>query len=305
VWSVIAHAQTPDTQRTSAAAESPAATLAVSVLSRAQPAAPFVPAVLHEAVLPRAPIAPPRRRLQAEERRDLFAVAADISSAPAPRARTDLAPMQFAAPGDAPPLAPTAPAAVAPSDPALPPRAAIAPVAAAAVAVVEASAGTLEVPVGQEIGAGGHAGGISASGGDLAGGAPAISGGGGPGPGARRRRRPIELFGRVVGGRGCAVPAHAAIPCASLRESTALRARDHFPRLPAALWPDPRPYIVKVEICVSVAGAVSDAVLLSKESERFDPIVLEAVRAWVYRPRLSAGAPTPFCHSVVIQYDSP
>jgi hypothetical protein len=123
------------------------------------------------------------------------------------------------------------------------------------------------------------------------------------GGGSVRGRRP-ELFARVIGGGVAAEsPSRRDRPFVSLKEATALRTDDYFPRLPAALWPERGPYIVSIELCVSESGQVSDAELLSGASDRLDPVVLAAVRGWRYRPRLQAGQPTPFCHGVIIKYE--
>jgi TonB family protein len=82
-----------------------------------------------------------------------------------------------------------------------------------------------------------------------------------------------------------------------------LRIRDYFPRLPAAAWPELRPYIVRVGLCVSEAGAVTEAVLQSSASPALDPVVLTAVKGWRYRPRLVDGQARPFCHAVTIAYE--
>jgi Gram-negative bacterial TonB protein C-terminal len=119
-----------------------------------------------------------------------------------------------------------------------------------------------------------------------------------------RGRRPPELFGRVIGSglrRGAAV--RGDLPFVSLKEATSLRTHDHFPRLPAALWPDHRPYLVALQVCVTAEGRVGDAALMSHGSARLDPIVLQAVRGWRYRPRLQDGQPGPFCHGILIKYE--
>ncbi len=120
-----------------------------------------------------------------------------------------------------------------------------------------------------------------------------------------RGRRPPELFGRVIGSglrRGVAV--RGDLPFVSLKEATSLRTHDHFPRLPAALWPaEHGPYLVALQVCVSAEGRVSDADLMSHGSARLDPIVLQAVRGWRYRPRLQDGQPGPFCHGILIKYE--
>jgi TonB family protein len=93
------------------------------------------------------------------------------------------------------------------------------------------------------------------------------------------------------------------LPFVSLKEATSLRTHDHFPRLPAALWPDRGPYLVALQVCVSAEGRVSDAALMSHGSARLDPIVVQAVRGWRYRPRLQDGQPGPFCHGILIKYE--
>jgi hypothetical protein len=261
------------------------------VISRAPP----VPTKTAPPPAVRRPITRTVGRHEAPRWRELIAVAADTAAA--------------SSPGDDSPRAPPAGAAAPEPSPASRSEPASAPPAG------ESALPALEVRVAEPLAPADLGAGVTSTG------APGNGTGTAAGPGsgrdsrpagtglgwsARRRRRALELFGRVVGGtRECAVPAHADLPCASLRESTALRVRDHFPRLPAALWPDPRPYVVSVEICVSSEGAVTDAVLLSNQSDRLDAVVLDAVLTWRYRPRLTAGQPAPFCHDVVIQYDSP
>jgi hypothetical protein len=128
--------------------------------------------------------------------------------------------------------------------------------------------------------------------------------GGGGGATFGPRARPRELVARVVGSgadlRGLAT---GGAPLVSLKEATALRTRDYFPRLPAALWPEARPYIVRVGLCVSEAGRVSEVALQSSASPTLDPVVLTAVRSWRYRPRVVDGQARPFCHAVTIAYE--
>ncbi len=125
----------------------------------------------------------------------------------------------------------------------------------------------------------------------------------GDGGGSIRGRRQ-ELFARVIGGGVAAEsPARRDRPFVSLKEATALRTEDYFPRLPAALWPERGAYVVAIELCVSEQGQVSEAELLSDASAHLDPVVLSAVRGWRYRPLLQSGKPTPFCHGVIIKYE--
>jgi TonB family protein len=134
-----------------------------------------------------------------------------------------------------------------------------------------------------------------------AGDGPDDEGGGAGGAALGVRGRPRELVARVVGAGPYQGPETA--PVVSLKEATALRTRDYFPRLPAALWPEARPYIVRVRLCVSEAGRVTDAALQSAASAVLDPQVLAAVKGWRYRPRLIGGEARPFCHTVTIAYE--
>jgi TonB family protein len=112
-----------------------------------------------------------------------------------------------------------------------------------------------------------------------------------------------ELHARVLGDEKVDLRPRPGVPILGHDEATALRERDIFPRLPESVWGDWRPYIVALEVCVGEDGRVAEAVLRSSASARLDPIVLEAVKTWRYRPRLRGGKPTPFCHGVVIKYD--
>jgi hypothetical protein len=143
-------------------------------------------------------------------------------------------------------------------------------------------------------------------GGAEAGGPGSTEGGSGEiGPAGRdpTGRRPLQLFGRVVGGgRGAAVGPQG-LPYAALKESTALRTYDVFPPLPAAQWTGDRPYLIVLDVCVSGDGQVSDVALVKPASRVLDPVVLEAVRTWRYKPRLVDGNPRAFCHVVAIKYE--
>jgi len=123
----------------------------------------------------------------------------------------------------------------------------------------------------------------------------------GPGTGGKAMRR--ELHARVLGNEGVDMRARADSPTIAHDEATALRTLDSFPRLPESVWPDWRPYVVKLEICVGEDGRVHEAALRSSASARLDPVVLAAAKTWQYRPRLVGGKPAPFCHGVVIKYE--
>jgi len=112
-----------------------------------------------------------------------------------------------------------------------------------------------------------------------------------------------ELHARVLGNEVMDVRPREGAPTISHDEATALRTRDSFPRLPESVWPEWRPYIVKLEICVAEDGRVREAELRSSASARLDHVVLAAAKTWQYRPRLVDGKPAPFCHGVVIKYE--
>jgi hypothetical protein len=127
--------------------------------------------------------------------------------------------------------------------------------------------------------------------------------GDGFGPGAGGKAMSRELHARVLGNEEVDVRPRAGVPTIDHDEATALRTRDSFPRLPESVWPEWRPYVVKLEICVAEDGRVREAVLRSSASPRLDPIVRAAAETWQYRPRLVDGKPAPFCHGVVIKYE--
>jgi hypothetical protein len=123
----------------------------------------------------------------------------------------------------------------------------------------------------------------------------------GDGPGDTAISR--QLHARVLGYEVVDMQPRDDAPIISHDEATALRTRDRFPRLPESVWPEWRPYVVKLEICVGEDGHVREAVLRSSASPRLDPVVLAAAKTWQYRPRLVNGKPAPFCHGVVIKYE--
>jgi len=123
----------------------------------------------------------------------------------------------------------------------------------------------------------------------------------GDGPGGKAISR--QLHARVLGYEAVDMQPRDDAPIISHDEATALRTIDTFPRLPESVWPEWRPYVVKLEICVGEDGHVREAVLHSSASERLDPVVLAAAKTWQYRPRVVNGKPAPFCHGVVIKYE--
>ena len=127
--------------------------------------------------------------------------------------------------------------------------------------------------------------------------------GDGFGPGAGGTAMSRELHARVLGNEAFDVRPREGAPTIEHDEATALRTRDSFPRLPESVWPEWRPYIVRLEICVAEDGHVREAVLRSSASPRLDPLVLAAAKTWLYRPRVVDGKPAPFCHGVVIKYE--
>jgi hypothetical protein len=127
--------------------------------------------------------------------------------------------------------------------------------------------------------------------------------GDGFGPGAGGTAMSRELHARVLGNEEVEVRPREGSPIISHDEATALRTRDSFPRLPESVWPEWRPYIVKLELCVGEDGLVREAALRSSASARLDPVVLAAAKTWQYRPRVVDGRPASFCHGVVIKYE--
>jgi len=127
--------------------------------------------------------------------------------------------------------------------------------------------------------------------------------GDGFGPGAGGGEMSRELHARVLSNEELDVRPREGTPTLSHDESTALRTRDRFPRLPESVWPEWRPYVVRLEICVGEDGDVREVVLRSSASPRLDPVVVAAAKTWQYRPRFVDGKATPFCHGVVIKYE--
>jgi hypothetical protein len=113
-----------------------------------------------------------------------------------------------------------------------------------------------------------------------------------------------ELHARVQGDEHETIVERGDGPAfISDKRATELRTRDYFPRLPGERWPQRRPYVVVLDVCVAGDGTVSDAALRSSASRTLDPIVRAAAKTWRYSPHLVDGRPTPFCHRVVIRYE--
>ena len=113
-----------------------------------------------------------------------------------------------------------------------------------------------------------------------------------------------ELRARILGDVRVELTPRDGRRVISHEEATALRVRDVFPRMPEALWPGWRPYLVTLEVCVDEEGRVGEVNLLSSAAPRLDQMVAAAARTWRYRPLVLAGAATGFCHAVVIKYES-
>ncbi|HEY8923570.1 MAG TPA: energy transducer TonB [Polyangia bacterium] len=112
-----------------------------------------------------------------------------------------------------------------------------------------------------------------------------------------------ELRARILGDVRVDLSPRGARPVIGHEEATALRVRDVFPRMPEALWPGWRPYLVALEVCVDEEGGVGEVNLLSSAAPRLDRMVAEAARTWRYRPLVRDGVATAFCHAVVIKYE--
>jgi hypothetical protein len=112
-----------------------------------------------------------------------------------------------------------------------------------------------------------------------------------------------ELHARILGDVSVDLPHDDDRPVLSHDQATVLRLRDVFPRLPESLWPEWRPYVVTLRVCVDEQGHVSDTTLLSAAAPRLDRMVATAARTWRYRPFERSGRATAFCHGVVIKYE--
>jgi TonB family protein len=53
-----------------------------------------------------------------------------------------------------------------------------------------------------------------------------------------------------------------------------------------------------VELCVTEQGQVAEARIIRSAGSKIDPLVLEALARWRYRPLVRDGEPTSFCTTV-------
>jgi len=69
---------------------------------------------------------------------------------------------------------------------------------------------------------------------------------------------------------------------------------------PGAARADP----AQLEICVGLDGLVSSVeVQHSTGDQNLDGRLVSSARRWIYEPQKRNGAPVPFCHPIVIEYN--
>jgi hypothetical protein len=82
-----------------------------------------------------------------------------------------------------------------------------------------------------------------------------------------------------------------------------LRIYDSFPRMPEPLRGPGAQYMVLADVCVSDRGVV-DRVRVSAPAgaAALEHALTDAIRTWRYRPLMTSGRPSPFCHQVNMRY---
>jgi TonB family protein len=82
-----------------------------------------------------------------------------------------------------------------------------------------------------------------------------------------------------------------------------LRIYDSFPRMPDPLRGPGVQYVVLADVCVSDRGVV-DRVRVSAPAgaAALEHALTDAIRTWRYRPLMTSGGPSPFCHQVNMRY---
>ena len=82
-----------------------------------------------------------------------------------------------------------------------------------------------------------------------------------------------------------------------------LRVYDNFPRMPDPLRSPGVQYVVLADVCVSERGVV-DRVRVSAPAgaAALEHALTDAIRTWRYRPLMTSGGPSPFCHQVNMRY---
>jgi TonB family protein len=82
-----------------------------------------------------------------------------------------------------------------------------------------------------------------------------------------------------------------------------LRVYDNFPRMPDPLRGPGVQYVVLADVCVSERGVV-DRVHVSAPAgaAALEHALTDAIRTWRYRPLMTSGGPSPFCHQVNMRY---
>jgi hypothetical protein len=81
------------------------------------------------------------------------------------------------------------------------------------------------------------------------------------------------------------------------------RTYEVFPGMPESFWyGGVTNFLLAIEVCVTVDGAVSNITFQQSANEDVDRLVGNAIRSWRYRPRIVGGSPRPFCHPIRIEY---
>jgi outer membrane biosynthesis protein TonB len=108
---------------------------------------------------------------------------------------------------------------------------------------------------------------------------------------------------QIVGQPPRAAPAASTRPYLSPGVAAGLRIYDNFPRMPEPLRGPGAQYLVMADVCVSERGVV-DRVRVSAPAgaAALEHALTDAIRTWRYRPLMTGGGPSPFCHMVNMRY---
>jgi TonB family protein len=92
-------------------------------------------------------------------------------------------------------------------------------------------------------------------------------------------------------------------PTLPASEASYLRIHETYPHLPAAMLIQGRMYSEFVELCVDTGGRVASVNITRGTTPELDELARAAILTWRYRPYLVAGAPSPFCHRMIIHFE--
>jgi outer membrane biosynthesis protein TonB len=114
---------------------------------------------------------------------------------------------------------------------------------------------------------------------------------------------PAAATTQIVAQPPRAAPAAATRPYLSPGVASGLRIYDNFPRMPEPLRGPGAQYLVMADVCVSERGVV-DRVRVSAPAgaAALEHALTDAIRTWRYRPLMTGGGPSPFCHMVNMRY---